>query len=194
MAAKKARRRNRKTGTVRAKSSARRSQRKRTRSVRRSARGVRRSARSVKRSARKVARKVALAGVFALATTGAAAQREDGLSTPGALIARLEDGSARELPLMHTDVRVEISAFVARTVVEQTFRNVLSEPVDAVYAFPLGHEAAVDDFELHAGEQVIRGEIHRREEARRIYEEAREQGQAVRDALQDAAGQQSGAD
>jgi Ca-activated chloride channel family protein len=106
-----------------------------------------------------------------LAFPAAAADRVS--STPGALEVVGEDGTVVEMPLRHTDVRVEITAFVARTVVEQTFANPFDEPVEAVYTFPLGDTAAVDDYEITIGSRTIRGEIHRREEARRIYEDAR---------------------
>jgi len=51
-----------------------------------------------------------------------------------------------------------------------------SDPVEAVYTFPLGDRAAVDDFELSVGERTIRGEIRRRDEARQVYEQARDAG------------------
>ena len=44
-------------------------------------------------------------------------------STPGALAAVREDGTVVDMPLRHTDVSVEITAFVARTTVEQVFVN-----------------------------------------------------------------------
>ncbi len=96
--------------------------------------------------------------------------------TPGALTVTAEDGAVLEMPLEHTRVRIDVSAFVARVEIEQVFHNPFDEPVEAVYTFPLGDRAAVDDFEMVVGERVIRGEIHRREEARRIYEQARAQG------------------
>jgi len=97
-------------------------------------------------------------------------------STPGALRTMDMYHGVVELPLRHTDVNVEITSFVARTTVEQLFDNPFDHPIEVTYTFPLGDEAAVDDFEMHCGSQIIRGEIHRREEARRIYEEARDEG------------------
>lgn len=97
-------------------------------------------------------------------------------STPGTLVAVGEDGAVMDMPLRHTSVSVEITAFVARTTVEQVFANPFEHPIEAIYTFPLGHEAAVDDFELRSGTRVIRGEIHRREEARQIYETASVEG------------------
>ncbi|HXV74830.1 MAG TPA: TonB-dependent receptor [Candidatus Polarisedimenticolaceae bacterium] len=101
------------------------------------------------------------------------------MTTPGSLTARLNDGQFRELPLRHTDVRTEITSFVARTTVEQVFANPFDRPIEAVYLFPLGHEAAVDDFELECNGRIVRGEIHPRDEAHRIYEEARVQGHSA---------------
>jgi Ca-activated chloride channel family protein len=116
-----------------------------------------------------------LASLLVLSAAGAST-REGEPSTPGSLQVQLDDGKVFELPLQHTDVRVEISAFVARTTIEQLFHNPFVYPIEAVYTFPLSDEAAVDDFELRSGERIIRGEIHRRREARRIYETARQEG------------------
>jgi len=97
-------------------------------------------------------------------------------STPGALRAWRPDGTVVEMPLRHTKVTIEVTAFVARASVEQVFSNPFDDPVEAVYTFPLGDRAAVDDFELQVGERTIRGEIQRREEARSTYERARAAG------------------
>jgi Ca-activated chloride channel family protein len=97
-------------------------------------------------------------------------------STPGCLTVDAGKGELVEMPLRHTSVSTEITAFVARTVIEQTFANPFDRPVEAVYVFPLGDRAAVDDFEFVIGDRTIRGEIRRREEARQVYEQARESG------------------
>jgi Ca-activated chloride channel family protein len=97
-------------------------------------------------------------------------------ATPGALTVTGNVDQPIELPLKHTKVSIEVTAFVARTTIEQVFVNALEAPVEAVYTFPLGDRAAVDDFELTVGDRTIRGEIERREEARRTYETARSAG------------------
>jgi Ca-activated chloride channel family protein len=98
----------------------------------------------------------------------------------GTLDARDRDGKPiGACPLEHTDVGVEVSAFVARVVVTQRFRNPFPDPVEATYTFPLSDRGAVHDFELRTGERVIRGDIKRREDARRIYEAARDAGQTA---------------
>jgi Ca-activated chloride channel family protein len=113
--------------------------------------------------------------VFAAATVRTAAAPMNP-STPGALRVERPDGVTVEMPLRHTKIAIEVTAFVARTTVEQVFGNPFAEPVEAVYTFPLADRAAVDDFELIVGDRTIRGEIKRREDARAAYGRARADG------------------
>src|SRR2546426_2662982 len=82
-------------------------------------------------------------------------------------------------PLRHTDVAVEISGFVARVTVTQVFASRFTEPVEAIYTFPLSDRAAVDAMSMRTGERTIRGEVKRRAEARSLYEAARAAGQVA---------------
>ncbi|MEW6737171.1 MAG: VIT domain-containing protein [Acidobacteriota bacterium] len=87
------------------------------------------------------------------------------------------DGRPQQLcPLKHTDVKAELSGFLARVTVTQEFHNPFSENIEAVYTFPLSQNAAVDSMTMYIGERVVRGEIKRREEAQAIYQAARETG------------------
>jgi Ca-activated chloride channel family protein len=79
-------------------------------------------------------------------------------------------------PLRHTDVKARVSGMSAMYTVTQTFENPYDEPIDAVYVFPLGDEAAVTDYAIVIGERTIAGEIKRRDEARQVYEQARAAG------------------
>jgi len=80
-------------------------------------------------------------------------------------------------PLKNTNVRAEISGFLARVRVSQEFENSSSEKIEAIYVFPLPQNAAVDDLTMRIGERVIRGKIMKREEAREAYEAAKSKGQ-----------------
>lgn len=80
------------------------------------------------------------------------------------------------VPLRHTDVKTEISGFVARISVTQQFENVLPNAVEAIYVFPLPHDSAVDGMVMKVGNREIQAVIHEREEARKIYEAAKNQG------------------
>jgi len=85
----------------------------------------------------------------------------------------------KDFPLKHTKVRADVSGPVARVEVTQTFANPYEDTIEAIYVFPLPHEAAVDDLTMRLGERVIRGVIERRDEARRRYEEAKRQGKVA---------------
>jgi Ca-activated chloride channel homolog len=95
--------------------------------------------------------------------------------TEGALRVAKSDGSLVECPLRHTDVQADVSGFIARVKVTQTFHNPLDENIEAVYVFPLPHQSAVDCMTMVIGERRIVGLIKRKEEARRIYQRAIEQ-------------------
>jgi len=80
------------------------------------------------------------------------------------------------VPLKHTGIKTEISGFVARIEVTQEFENVLPDAVEAVYVFPLTHDSAVDGMTMTVGAREIRAVIKERDEARKIYEQARNTG------------------
>ena len=80
------------------------------------------------------------------------------------------------LPLKHTDVKAQIDAYIATAVVTQEYHNPYDEKIEAVYVFPLPQNAAVTDFLMIIGDREIRGMIREREQAERIYEEAKSRG------------------
>jgi hypothetical protein len=87
------------------------------------------------------------------------------------------DGKANiQLPLKQTDVASEISGFVARTTVRQVYSNSNKEAVEAVYSFPLPTRAAVYDFMMEIEGRRIVGIVRPKEEAREIYNQAKEEG------------------
>lgn len=112
-----------------------------------------------------------------LAAPATASETDDPAPNAGSLHALGPDGEPLgSCPLEHTDVRVEIAGFVARVSVTQRFANPFSEPIEALYTFPLSERGAVDEMWMRAGGRTLRGEIHRREEARALYERARAEG------------------
>ncbi|HEY6352280.1 MAG TPA: VIT domain-containing protein [Candidatus Angelobacter sp.] len=80
------------------------------------------------------------------------------------------------VPLRHTDIQTEISGFVARISVTQEFENVLPNAIEAIYVFPLPHDSAVDGMTMVVGNREIKAVIKEREEARKVYEAARNSG------------------
>ena len=69
-----------------------------------------------------------------------------------------------------------MAGYVASVDVTQQFTNPFAEKIEAVYVFPLPHNAAVNEFVMTLGERHIRGIIRERQEAERIYQAARGQG------------------
>jgi len=86
-------------------------------------------------------------------------------------------GGAKALcPLKHTDVVADISGYVAHVHVVQTFTNPSTSKVEAVYVFPLPDEAAVDCMTMTIGDRKISAEIKERQDAQRIYQQAKAGG------------------
>ena len=100
--------------------------------------------------------------------------------TAGALTVVDKTGKAKSIcPLKHTDVKAEISGFISRVVVTQEFQNPFQQKIEAVYTFPLPQNAAVDDMTMIVGDRTVRGKILPREEAQKVYEEAKSNGQVA---------------
>jgi Ca-activated chloride channel homolog len=104
-----------------------------------------------------------------------AAASDDHIPGTGSLIASIE-GKQVPMPLKHTDVRASISGSIGAVKVAQQFHNPYSSKIEAVYVFPLPHNAAVNEFIMTIGERRIRGIVRERTEAEAIYKEARRQG------------------
>ncbi|MBI1896109.1 MAG: serine/threonine protein kinase, partial [Acidobacteria bacterium] len=122
---------------------------------------------------------VAIAAAWLIQPRPVAAQGPRGRITQGSLMSLGEGRFTGECPLKHTDVKAEISGFIARVTVTQDFVNSASDKIEAVYVFPLPQNAAVDELTLYAGERKVKGVIKRREEARQIYEAARAAGKVA---------------
>lgn len=93
----------------------------------------------------------------------------------GTLLFQTGNGFDYAAPLW-TDVRISVTGIAARVSVAQRFHNAGTEWAEAVYAFPLPDGAAVDRLRMEIGERVIEGEIREKEEAKRVYDEARDAG------------------
>jgi Ca-activated chloride channel family protein len=108
--------------------------------------------------------------------------------TQGTLVAKLRRHTTEagcpatpqhQFSLKHTEVDAEVSGFLASVTVTQVFENPYTEPLEALYVFPLPEKAAVDGMELVVGQRVIKGVIQTREQARETYEKAREEGKTA---------------
>lgn len=93
----------------------------------------------------------------------------------GSLLLKMQDGY-RVATRVNTDASMKVSGLVARVSVRQSFRNEGSEWVEGIYVFPLPDTAAVDRLRMHVGERLIEGEIREKEQAKKEYEQARQEG------------------
>lgn len=83
--------------------------------------------------------------------------------------------------VLTSDYQVTVSGLLADTRLTQTFENTGLAWREGVYVFPLPQDAIVYGFTMTAGERVVKGEVREREQARKIYQLARESGrQAAR--------------
>jgi Ca-activated chloride channel family protein len=93
----------------------------------------------------------------------------------GGLLMRMETGYVTAT-LLNTDVDIQVNGLVARVSVKQEFRNEGNEWVEGVYVFPLPETAAVDHLRLYIGDRFIEGEVREKEQARKEYEQAKQEG------------------
>jgi Ca-activated chloride channel family protein len=116
-----------------------------------------------------------VAGVSAYASAG-----EDGSekkTMPGAMFARGRESKMKMfLPLKKTDVKLWVSAGVVRAEVSQEFTNNSSQPLEAIYIFPLPSRSTVTNMVLKVGDRVIRSIVKEKEEAKKVYEKAKKEG------------------
>ncbi|GAA0854575.1 marine proteobacterial sortase target protein [Aliiglaciecola litoralis] len=79
-------------------------------------------------------------------------------------------------PLLDTQVDMTITGLIARARVTQAFTNTSDQWLNGIYVFPLPENAAVDHLEMHIGKRRIVGEIHPKQKANAIYQQAKRDG------------------
>ncbi len=90
--------------------------------------------------------------------------------------ARSDKGGFIAAPQLSQDVEIYISGMTSRTMVRQRFLNRTDQWQEAIYVFPLPDESAVDQLRMKIGDRIIEGEIKEKEEAKKVYEQARKDG------------------
>lgn len=80
------------------------------------------------------------------------------------------------IPLEKIRFDVEVKGTLAQVKVIQEFGNKSQKPIEAVYTFPIPDEAVVVDCEMKIGGKTVKAELKEKEEARKTYEEARDEG------------------
>jgi Ca-activated chloride channel family protein len=116
-----------------------------------------------------------LLGTAAYAQPG---ESEDRTLSPYFFV-KSDDPQVDQLPLKSTSAAVNISGVIADVLVTQMYKNEGKRPLEAIYVFPASTRAAVYGMKMTVGERVIEAKIRKREDARKEYEQARQQGKSA---------------
>jgi Ca-activated chloride channel family protein len=81
---------------------------------------------------------------------------------------------ALEIKQHHVDVVIEDG--YAITTIDQTFFNPNTQPLEAIYSFPVPEKAAVGEFTYWIDGKAVTGEVLEKEQAREVYEQEKTQG------------------
>jgi len=90
-----------------------------------------------------------------------------------------DDPSVDQLPLKSTSADVKVVGVIADVIVTQVYKNEGKKPLEAIYVFPASTRAAVYGMKMTIGKRTIIAKIQERKEARRQYEEAKQQGKSA---------------
>ena len=90
-----------------------------------------------------------------------------------------DDPSTDRLPLKKTRADVNIAGVIARTKITQEYRNEGKNVLEAIYIFPMSTRAAVYGMKMTVGDRVIEAVIKEKQQARKDYEVARQQGKTA---------------
>jgi Ca-activated chloride channel family protein len=105
-----------------------------------------------------------------------AAFLKPGDARSGSLLFKTEEGYA-DATRLGIDVDLTISGPTIRARVTQIFRNPTKDRIEATYVYPLPSGGAVDTLKMVVGDRVVVGDIKERQQARVIYEQAKQNGQ-----------------
>ena len=105
-----------------------------------------------------------------------AAFLKPGDARSGSLLFKTDEGYA-DTTRLGIDVDLTVSGPTIRARVTQIFRNPTRDWVEAVYVDPLPAGGAVDTLKMVIGDRVVVGDIKERQQARVIYEQAKQNGQ-----------------
>ena len=114
--------------------------------------------------------------ICALVSFGCASSIAQEPITRGTVKLLDDNGSEREVPLLFTEVDIDVTGQIARTVVSQHFKNPTNEWSEGIYLFPLPPDAAVDQMRMKIGDRLVEGKVKEKQEAKAVYQKARAEG------------------
>ena len=105
-----------------------------------------------------------------------AAVNLDEVSAGELLFKAAEDNHYTPAVLHNSKVHLKVSGMVAYVTVEQHFKNQTPNWVEGTYVFPLPDKAAVNAMQMQIGERLIKGQIKEKQEAEKVYQQAKSSG------------------
>lgn len=93
--------------------------------------------------------------------------------------AGLKSSSGQDLPLRSVHVRAKVLDMIGQVTIYQEYENNEAEAIEAKYVFPLTDQACVCGFEAFINEKRLVGVCKEKQQARREYKEAIEQGKGA---------------
>lgn len=88
-------------------------------------------------------------------------------------------GAIDPLPLLGTQVHVDIDGVIANVTVKQRYQNRGSAPINARYVFPGSTRAAVHRLTMRVGDDVVRAQIREKVAAQHEFDEAKAAGKTA---------------
>lgn len=89
-----------------------------------------------------------------------------------------ENGN-EQMPLKSTEAKVDIAGAMADVQVSQIYKNEGNSPIEAIYVFPASTRAAVHGLRMTIGERVVTAKISKKDDARKEYDQAKQQGKSA---------------
>jgi Ca-activated chloride channel family protein len=90
-----------------------------------------------------------------------------------------DDPDLDQLPLKSTSLDVKVVGVIADVIVSQVYKNEGKKPIEAIYIFPASTREAVYGMKMTIGKRTLIAKIQERGEARRQYEQAKQEGKSA---------------
>lgn len=114
--------------------------------------------------------------VFSLSSHASPTYDVNTVEPGGLYFATEKPGRVVRAPTLKADVDMAVSGPIVRTRVTQYFENTGDAWVEGIYTYPLPKGSAIDALKMQVGDRVIEGEIKEKQEAKRTFEKARDEG------------------
>ncbi len=111
-------------------------------------------------------------------TLGQEKSEEDETLSPYFFV-QSDDPETDRMPLKSTEAKINIAGVIADVTIRQVYQNEGKNVLEAIYVFPASTRAAVYAMKMKIGEREIDAVIQEKQQARQMYEEAKDQGKTA---------------